>query len=355
MARKKNIYLKTDFKDLLDYQQWLKDTFSNLKKNKIQLRRFTRQYIEDRIRLRPSWFGAGATFDQMEGGITEYKDPELIERIFNEVLDGLSTEFTDRIKPRKVRYNPNGLGVFVFDRAAMGMFRLKEYYSPVHDMVFDREEVRQTKSGWELIQDGSEITERWEQREDGKTKIRTSNKNVFAYYTLPDKEKQAVEIFITCGGHSDISSDRMLYSGISAIVVARLLEQARIMVKINLVIASSPDGFNSVYGGIIPIKRYDEPLDMNLIALMTSDSRFFRYDGFKGIIAFYDHFGQTAPNSLGAGVHGEQLRKAMEVVSSQEHFANNRYYFGWNFSKDSAIDTIKETMEDLNKKLMLKW
>lgn len=348
-------YVKDDFNNLLDYRKWIVDTFQHLSDiNMAHSDSFTKERIEQRIERSTSWFGEGANYEDMASGITEYQNPALIEKIFDQVNDKISSQVRDTIKARKIRYNPNGLGVFAFDRAAMGMYRIKEWYSPSLKEVVDVSEVVEKQKRYILKSDNSPVVERWEEKPDGKPKIRTSNKNVYAYFPHVNKEKKAVELFISCGGDANIDAEGFLYSGISAIIVAQILEKARVQTRISIVIGSSPDGFKEkAYAAIIPVKNYDENLDINLLALLTSDPRFFRYEGFKGIISLYDHFKTRVPSGLGNGIGQTTLKMLIEqsTYSQQANLAPNRFYFGWTFDEAGAIDAIKDSIDELDKRL----
>lgn len=349
------VNMKDDFKNLFEYREWVDNTFNNMSsENEGHILNYEKEAVERRIEQSPAWYGQNTSFAEMNSGITEYKTPELIEKIYGQVNDKISTSVKDKIKARKIRYNPFGLGVFVFDRAAMGMYRLKEFYSPDFKKVVEHEDVKRVKDKFILIKDGSPVVERWEEKADGKPKIRTNSKNVYAYFPRVSKNKQAVDLFISCGGHASVTAEQFLYSGISAIIVAQLLEKALIQTRISIVIGSSPDNFNGkAYGAIIPVKNYDEKLDVNLLALLTSDPRFFRHEGFKGIVALYDHFGEICPGSLGYGFNKEHLTRAIEnsTYTKSAALAPNRFYFGWTFSEDEAVGVIKESINDLAEKL----
>lgn len=348
-------HIRDDFKNLLEYRSWAENKFQRLSENNRQfLHRFEQNFVENRIKESPSWYGPDTSFEEMSKGITAYKSPALIQRIYEQVNDEISTPVRDKIKARKVKYNPVGLGFFVFDRAAMGLYRLKEYYSHSLEKTVDRKEVAPTKNGYKLIQDGSGVTERWEQRPDGKPKVRTISKNVFAWFPPQNKEKHAVEMFISCGGNAGIGAEEFLYSGISAIIVAQLLEKARIPIRISIVIGSSPDNFESnVFAAIIPVKNYDELLDINLLALLTSDPRFFRFEGFKGLVSLYDHFNATIPSTFGRGLNREYLIKTIEGsdYAQKAKLAPNRFYFGWTFSNTEAVEQINKVVDELVKRL----
>ncbi|MGZ4089109.1 MAG: hypothetical protein ACXVNM_08560 [Bacteroidia bacterium] len=334
------------FENLLEYQQWVRERFSHLSQlNKSHLTDFEKEKVEKRIRINPKWYGRGASFEEMEKGITEYISPELIENIYNQVEDKISARVKNRIKAKKVKYNPIGLGTFVFDRAAMSMYKIREFYSLKHQRTVDEREVRKTKGGYKLISDNTPVEE--------KEKVKTATKDVYAFFPKINKEKYAVELFISCGGHASINSEQFLYSGVGAIIVAKLLEKARIQTRISIVIGSSPDDFKErCYACVIPVKNYDQTLDVNLLALLTSDPRFFRFEGFKGIISLYDHFGQIAPASLGKGMNKDYLIKVIEKSSYAKtaKIANHRFYFGWTFNEAEAVESVNETIEEIAKR-----
>lgn len=348
-------YIKDDFTDLLHYQQWVNQTMDHLQYNQHHLPYYGERFINSRIQQDPEWFGAGTTFDELSNGITTYKEPGLINTIFDQVSERVSLQVHDKIKDRKVQYNAMGLGIFLFDRAAMGMYRLKELYSHPHQRKVEQQEVRKVKSCYQLISDGTPVVERWEEKPDGTPRIRTTSKKVYAYYPKRDKEKRAVEIYLAIGGASSITAESFIYSGVSAIIVAQLLEKAKVNTRISIVVGTSPDEFKrSVYASIIPVKGYDEKTDANLLALLSSDPRFYRYDGFKGVVSTYEHFKKQAPLDIGIGFNERE-----NLISTIEHstytntakLAPNRIYMGRIFSEAEAIRDIENTIQSLAEKL----
>jgi len=342
-------FIKDDFKDLLEYRSWVNQQMNGLSwRNEHFKRIFEQPYVENTLQVHPKWFG-NTTFTELSKGITTFKDPLLIERIYEQVNHQVSTYTRERIKAKKIKYNPVGLGVFVFDRAAMGMYRQKEYYSSIHHGTVQDNEVRQNGDSYLLIKDGSPVEKRWEERPDGSPKIRTTSKNVFAYYPKVRKENKAVELYLSCGGAVGVPADKFLYSGISALIVAQLLEKARIKTRISIVIGSSPDKFQySALLAIIPIKNFDEHIDTNLLALLSSDPRFFRYEGFKGLISLYDYYEQNCPENLGTGLNLAYLKQTLKDYHPE---ITNRFYFGWTFSETEALKNIEETINEIAKKI----
>lgn len=341
-------YIKDDFDNLLQYRQWVDGAFVQLgQKNQFHTNRFSKNVVEKRITEEPDWFGEDTGYAELAAGITQYKDPDLIEEIYQKVTDKLGVGIHQQIPRRRVEFNPFGLGMFSFDRAAMGLYRLPEYYSPSLGICVDKSAVSPANNGYVLTADGSSIVERWEQREDGQPKLRTTVKKVFVYYPRISKEKQAVDIYIGCGGPADITAEEFLYSGIPAIVIAQLLEEARIPTRIFIAVGTSPYDYESeVYAALIPVKQYDEPLDSNLIATLSSDPRFYRFEGFKGVISVYEHFGARCPSNLGYGLNNETLAQTIEdsTYTQTAQLAPNRLYFGRTFSEKACINAIKNAI-----------
>lgn len=347
-------YVKS-FQSLLDYRLWVNQKFPAAVKETDHESYFSEKEINQLIAEDDNWFGTGTSYRELKEGITTYKDPELIQKLMSQVQEGISTNNTDRIQSRKVRYNASGMGVFSFDRAAMGLYRIQEFYSTKYQRVVDSKEVRQLgDDNFILIKDGSEVVQRQETRPDGNPKVRTSSKYIFAYFPKVKSEKRAVEIFISCGGHAKLTASEFLYSGISAIIIAQMLEKARIKTKINVVVGTSPDQHHrEAYACVVPIKNYDETLDINQIALLSSDPRFYRYDGFKGVISIYDHFGSVAPASMGTGFKEPGVLRAVIEASGYldgSHEAT-RLYMGRTFGHQESLAEIKNTSQKLAESL----
>lgn len=353
---KNTIHIKDDFNDLLDYQHWLKETFSNLsKKNSMHLPYFSKGTFDSYHRLRTGWFGTEVTYEEMQKGIKEYMKPGLLDDIYRKVRHEVENTLYNELEARKLKFNALGLGVFCFDRAAMTLYRNKEYYSESLQKIVAPSEVKHSKKGHTLKSDGSSIIERWEQNNEGKPKVRTHTKEVFAYFPQVKREKPAVEFFISCVAPVEVNAQNLLYAGVSAAIMAEILAKAGIKIKINMMIGtSSLKSKKDLFGCIVPVKHYDEPLDKNLLALMSSDPRFMRYDAFKGLVAVYDHFKKTIGGGFGFPPSASELKQILENSGYTEKLQSTyRYYFGGAFSEVAAIRAITETINDISHKLKL--
>lgn len=307
--------LKDDFTNLLEYQHWLQQAWDRLSSLNAHFReRYAERRVTEVIRKDPNWFGADVTYRELADGITQYKKPELIEAVYNRVAHEVSVDIVNRIKTRRLDFNALGLGVFSFDRAAMTLHRVT------------------TPSG--------------------QVKVRTATKELFAWFPQESRDQHAVELFVSCDAPGDTHASDMLYCGVSAIIIAELLVKAGIRVKINIVNGSGVSNREKYVGAVVPVKNYDEPVDRNLIALLTSDPRFMRFDAFKGVVAAFDHFQMRTPLGMGMSMNAAQLRKMFEESGyAKKSQAQHRYYFGGTFSEQQALRDVTLTINDLAAKL----
>lgn len=350
----KTIKIKDDFQGLLDYQRWLKESFGNLsEKNSKFLPYFSKSTFDSYHSKRTGWFGAKVTYEEMQEGIKEYMNPKLLDWLFQQVQHEIDSVLNSELKARKLKFNAMGIGMFSFDRAAMTLYRNRELYSETKKKIVAPIEVKQTGNTYSLKSDGSTVTEKWEQNREGKPKVRTHTKDVFAYFPEVKRERPAVEFFISCIAPVGKGADELLYSGISAAIMAEILTKAGFKIKVNMMIGTSASkSINDLIGCIVPVKHYDEPLDRNLLALMSSDPRFMRYDAFKGLVSVYDHFNKAISPNYGYPLTANELKQALENSGYTEKLQSTyRYYFGGTFSEGAAIQTITQTIKDISDKI----
>ena len=330
-------FIKDDFRNLNEFRAWCKsqpfpaaqaDNYSD----KVVL-----------AEIRRGDFGENITLDKLKEGMQVYRHMDLIAELESNITQSISSKSANAIPSRKLAYNDMGLGVFSFDRAAQGMYRLKELYSPLHQKVFEPAEVGGSGTTHFLKADNSHIIERGEEKADGKPKIRTSNKKVFAYFPKVKRMRSAAEIYVSCGNYADVSAKDFLYSGMVALIIAKKLIKASIPVKINTVIG----WFNgkSYCCAVVPLKNYDEPLDENLLALATSDVAFWRYEGYKACVQLQNHFRQTMG---GAGLTGNDLKKVFEADKYRLDVPN-RFYFGRVENKQQAVSETERAINAVSK------
>lgn len=351
---KKSVHIKDDFHGLLDYQRWLKESFENLsERNIMHLYKFSEQSVNSYNKSNKKWFGTEVTYKEMQEGVKEYMNPELLDSIYQKVQHEVNLTISHNLKAKKLKFNALGLGMFCFDRAAMTLYKNREYYSEKLQKVVAPAEVKHSGKGSSLKIDGSRVNERWEQDSEGKPKVRTHTKEVFAYFPKATREQTAVEFFISCVAPFSVAGRSLLYGGVSAVIMAEILAKAGIKIKINMVIGSAiSSSKEDLVACIVPVKHYDEPIDRNLLALMSSDPRFMRYDAFKGVISVYDHFKKAISDNFGYPLSASELRAVLEGSGYTKKLQSKyRYYFGGTFSEEAAIRDITRTIKDISNNL----
>lgn len=342
--------INDSFENLVDFRQWVKD-------NEWRFKGTPRETYYDReatlLDIGEGFLGKELqnmdpeeAWQTIKKGIHNYEHLDLIEKLENNLNEALNLKEPNEVPKKRLAYNDIGLGVFSFDRAAQGMYRLKELYSPTHNQVVQPEEVIRSAMEIRLKRDDSLVEERWEVKESGKPKLRTTNKKVWAYFPKVKRQRAAAEIYLSCGNYSEVSAEDFLYSGLVAIVIAKKLIAASIPVKINTVIGW--EVFGKYTCAVVPVKHYHEPLDVNLLALTSSDPRFWRYEGFKACAIL--QLVNNRPTG-GAGITGIQLKNAFEKAGYKTEVPN-RFYFGRVANEQEAVSHVRAAIEQINKSLV---
>lgn len=266
-----------------------------------------------------SWYGdpPPSSFFELENpkvfsGLQLLKEiqPKIREHL-NRYLQAL--ESNTMPKP-KLAYNDRGLGVFSFDRAAMGLF-------PAY-RIDQATPMKQTVSQLNI--------------ELGQKQAATVVKNVYAYHKNKDNTYPSIVLNLMAGGNYNVSGSEMLYVGLACAELVKFLEARGIAVAVNVLIGSSFEGIANM--AVVPVKRFEHAVDVNQLLLMSSDPRFFRYKGFMSLIALANHFGRTIPLSLG----GLQPDIGKEFVAATETAG---FVFEQSYSLDAAAREVIRIIE----------
>lgn len=180
----------------------------------------------------------------------------------------------DHVIPKpKIAYNDRGLGMFSFERAAMGLFRL----------------------GSINLKTPLEKTTTQLHIELGKT--RTMTKKVYAFFKDKKTDYPALQLYLMAGANANIKGDEMLYAGLACSELVEFLEARGVAVAVHVLMGTSFE--DRVIMGVVCVKRFEDTLDKNQLLLVSCDPRYFRFRGFKSLIALSNYFGYTIPAGLG--------------------------------------------------------
>lgn len=242
----------------------------------------------------------------------EFQSPEMIGKVRDKlqpIFDRIEQkDFENTVNQKKIAFNHYGLGIFSFDRAAMGLTRRKV---------------------------------------DGVEKIVTNVRDVFAYHEKPPRSYRAIRIFLEAGATINVAGESMLYTGMAALLFAEYMIKKDYSVEINVLNGALNDSTNHRYANIIKVKRFEDSFDPNLIAVVSGDPAYFRYKGFKSIIAAYDHAGDDSPSGLGTYIGDSAIKKAINNLMRDDETG---IFFGKSFSEMEAKQTVMKAIESIQKK-----
>lgn len=153
------------------------------------------------------------------------------------------------------------------------------------------------------------------------------------------KSKQ-LTLFIDIGAKARIDARKLMWRGIAAITIAKLLEDAGYRCEI-WVYNSVTSGFDSGKGNavMVNVKKMKDTLNIGLVTATVS-SWFFRTIGFH---AFNIHKGEVPTGGL--GYHNEDVDELLDMI---EPDADSRLDISGVWSKDAAAALIKTVIERMN-------
>ena len=214
--------------------------------------------------------------------------------------------------------NSKGLGVFSFDRAMMGLYKIP-------------------------LAKGASALEKYTHQlkiELGKDKA-TTVKNTHLYFENKSSSKPTLTLTVLAGANAKTKGDALYYVGIAVALLTEYLESCHIAVAIDVLLGTS-FGVHTIVSAI-RVKRYEESLDSNQLLVLASDPRYFRFNGFKGLIALADYCGVNIPNGLG--------RIDDKITDAYLKYVPNTLLFNQSYSIDRAVKEVSRILLEYTKKV----
>ncbi len=249
---------------------------------------------------------------------------KLVQKIQPKIKDKLSKYLEyldDSVIPKpKIAYNNRGLGVFSFERAAMGMFEI----FPVNTS---------TSLNTSVSQMNIEL--------DNK-QVQTSVKSVYAYFKDNQITYLSLQLYIMAGANAGVKGNDLLYVGLACAELVEFMELRGVSVEVNVMLGTAFN--NQVTMGCVRVKRFQDQLDKNQLLLMSSDPRYFRFRGFKALVAMSNYFCLTIPSGLGSisTNMGNAFVKAIQPKG---------FVFEQSYSMDSAVKKVSTIISNYKKQL----
>jgi hypothetical protein len=286
---------------------------------------FIKSSTESQLRDGTDWYGTPTPQDISE--LEEHKTflgMKLVEKIQPKIKDKLAPfleYLNESVLPKsKMTYNDRGLGVFSFDRAAMALFQ--QY--PVNTS---------TPINTSVSQMNIELRNK---------QIQTSAKSVYAYFQDKEQSYPSLQLYLMAGANAHVKGNDLLYVGLACAELVQFMELRGISVEVNVMLGTSFN--NQVTMGCVRVKRFQDHLDKNQLLLLSSDPRYFRYRGFKSLVAMSNYFGLTIPSGLGtiSASMGTAFAKAINEKG---------FVFEQSYSMDSAVKEVSEIITNYKRNL----
>ncbi|WP_046756618.1 hypothetical protein [Kordia jejudonensis] len=314
-----------NFENVSAFNEFVDYRVERLSNHNLDVWRKTLAGTQEKINNSSDWYGTPIVknLSELEShksflGMHLLKEIEpLLKDQFSKYLANLET----RVLPKpKIAYNDRGLGIFCFDRAAMGLYKGYQI---------------NTSSSLDLGISQLNIAL-------GNKKVKTSVKNVYAHFENRNSNLPSLELNIVAGGNAGVKGNNLLYIGLASSLLVEFMELRDIPVEVYVLFETSFSGQNIV--SKVRVKRFQDRLDKNQLLLMGSDPRYFRYRGFKSLIAISDYFDLNISYGLGSSI--KNIGKSFVKTTG-----SNAFVFEQSYSLNSAVSEVNRIITNYKNKL----
>jgi hypothetical protein len=365
MARINNFNSKESFtfyKSFDDYMAFVDKTFAKVPRNYDSFKGVMSGWTDpDRD------FVGSDNVAELNGKLKDFIDPQSLDVAIQQIsnlfsLINLGGAFA---KDRMVATDLP-IGVFDFSLASKGLYKAQEYFCEGLNKVIAPDLVRKLPTGentfiYTEYKDGIPTTYNVIQQQEGTHEInlkndfisellkkgiteseaiiqatekfpraklifRTTTKKVNLIRkskTLKENQEgneKYVDLFIAIGGLWNQTPRSLMYKTMPCLLVAYFMDKAGIKTRILGLDAGTEMQFNDTtkrdlkrFVNSFVIKNYEDGFDFNELAILTADSRVFRWKLFKAIMSqFYDKFNHDIGSGLGSNIIGQAFLDTFE-------------------------------------------
>ena len=361
------------------------------------------------------WYGT-KDVNSVKGKLDTFLDSNRLNQFLEQFRNQtVSFDSIDIDQKKKIVFTAQEIGIFSFDLASLGLVRVYEYFSPylnkiisgnfvrsykndegqlvfyhilvegyprhalqlkkgvLHSARLDREvsfeeaEKIETEDSIEYFMpeklkiEKHEVERRQQVDKKGNKVFSSTFKKSFIYIPKVNSQLPRIDIIINASYSAYVdATEQMIWSSMAAISIAEKLSASNVDYRIY---ASYPVEFN---GGkktytFVKIKDSGEPLNINGLAVMTSDARQFRFQQFKGFITTGADAGYG--DNIGGGIGRpiineadiknafiEYLKKTKDFDSDDAAvFEDSKLVFGQSLNRDSAINKYNDVIKQISK------
>jgi hypothetical protein len=351
----------------------------------------------------------------VKGKLDTFIDSNRLNSFLEQFRDQtVSFDAIDIDQKKKIVFTSQEIGIFSFDLASLGLIRVYEYFSPYLNRIISGNFVKSYKNDegqlvfYHIMVEGyprhalqlkkgvlhstrldrevsfqeadkvetedkieyympeklkvqkHEVERRQKIDKKGNKVFSSTFKKSFIYIPKVTSQLPRIDLIINASySYSVDALDQMIWSSMAAISIAEKLSASNVDFRIY---ASYPVRFNNnkkTYT-FVKIKDSSEPLNINGLAIMTSDGRQFRYQQFKGyILTGADAgYGSDIGGGIGTPINNETdiknafieyLKKTKNFDSSDAAvFEDSKIVFGQSLTRQSAIDKYNSVVQQIS-------
>ena len=301
----------------------------------------------DRDDVGANWWGYKPndprSFDEqmsMDNVLVSFINQGLLTRA-DELYDQLlsTIDLGGDLKQQRIIFTSQPIGIFSFAQASKGLIRALEYYCPTQNRIIPPDLVYKGELGdkeYYYFEGDNEEEILVERRQEGTTAILEncpfakaqlnydsgmvlpydSEGHIINFYqddklryssttkkVYQIREKKGggfapyVDLYCPLGAHNQYTTESMLIQAMPMILLARVLERAGVRTRVFA--TSFMKAFrenNEIMVSPILVKEYGAPLDLNKLAIYTSDKRFFRFHSFNAFLGWFVENGDLKTN-----------------------------------------------------------
>ena len=407
------------FDKIYDYNDFIEEKAIELPKLSANAKRVFDSSVSDSAVKSMSndikWYGTKDA-NSVKGKLDTFLDSNRLNNFLEQFRNQtVSFDSIDIDQKKKIVFTSQEIGIFSFDLASLGLIRVYEYFSPylnriisgnfvrsykndegqlvfyhitveghprhllqlkngvLHSTRLDREvsfqeaEKVETEDKIEYYMpekpkiEKHEVERRQKVDKKGNKVFSSTFKKSFIYIPKVTSQLPRIDIIINASYSAGVdATEEMIWSSMAAITISEKLSASNVDYRIY---ASYPVKFNNnkkTYT-FVKIKDSGEPLNINGLAIMTSDARQFRYQQFKGFITTGADagYGDDIGGGIGAPIINENdirntfieyLKKTKDFDSSDAAvFEDSKIVFGQSLGRQSAIDKYKDVIKQISK------
>jgi hypothetical protein len=295
--------------------------------------------VNSGIRMGNRWYGT-TNSSEVKGNLDTFLYRAEIQNVLSNITNRVnSINLADIDQQKSIKFTQQEIGIFSFDLASLGLIKVYEYFSPLlneivssnlvesyktqndqtiyffvgqpfvpqHEIEYNvktggffspilkrnipKEDLLFVDNGGRLyyeFQEQKEIPRHEVERkhklnEDGTKKYATTFKKCFVYIPKVDKPLPRVDIIVPFSFSGSDDAETLKFNAIPAIALSEAL--SKIGVNYRIVVAYPIEQSRLKIFQYINVKKEDEALDKNKIALFSGDPRYYRYQRFRGIVS----------------------------------------------------------------------